>query len=186
MGARIKTHLRSTLLTLRQTIPEEKRRAFNAVIGKHVIDWATSLAKDHPEVVIGVYWPIRNEPDLRPTYAALIAQGVRLALPMVVSKDAPLRFMRWTPGDAMQKDSFGVAVPADGAIVSPQALLIPCVGFNRQRLRLGYGGGFYDRTLALDPRPATVGIAYSSGLVAFDGAAHDIALDLILTEMGRV
>jgi 5,10-methenyltetrahydrofolate synthetase len=109
---------------------------------------------------------------------------VRLALPVVVDKDAPLRFVNWTPGDAMLKDGFGVAIPASGEVVSPQALLIPCVGFNRQRLRLGYGGGFYDRTLAVDPRPTTVGIGYACGLVDFDGAAHDIALDMIFTETG--
>jgi 5,10-methenyltetrahydrofolate synthetase len=64
----------------------------------------------------------------------------------------------------------------------PQALLIPCVGFNRNKIRLGYGGGFYDRTLAPLSRPRTVGIAYSCGLAEFDGAAHDIALDAVITE----
>lgn len=179
-----KVLLRSALLTVRKAISERARLDFDTRIGERVIAWATRLASANPEVVLGVYWPIRNEPDLRPAYAQLSAQGVRLALPVVVDKDAPLRFVNWTPGDAMLKDGFGVAIPASGTVVSPLALLIPCVGFNRQRLRLGYGGGFYDRTLAIDPRPATVGIGYACGLVDFDGAAHDIALDMIFTETG--
>ncbi|WP_225869951.1 5-formyltetrahydrofolate cyclo-ligase [Glaciimonas sp. PCH181] len=181
-----KSQLRSALLQARKAMSDDDRSAFNTAIGDQVIAWATSLVAHHPEIVIGVYWPIRNEPDLRPTYAALIAQGVQLALPVVVDKDVPLRFVRWTPGDAMLKDSFGVAIPANQTIVNPQALLIPCVGFNRERLRLGYGGGFYDRTLAIAPRPTTVGIGYANGLAEFEGAAHDIALDLILTETGHL
>lgn len=181
-----KPQLRNALLEARKAMSDADRRVFNATIGDQVIAWAASLVADHPEIVIGVYWPIRNEPDLRPTYAVLSAQGVQLALPVVVDKDVPLRFVRWTPGDTMLKDSFGVAIPAHQTIVSPQALLIPCVGFNRERLRLGYGGGFYDRTLALSPRPSTVGIGYANGLAEFDGAAHDIALDMILTETGRL
>jgi len=179
-----KALLRSALLTARKSISEGERVAFDTRIGERVIAWASTLASGNPDVVLGVYWPIRNEPDLRPTYAQLSAQGVRLALPVVMDKNAPLRFLNWTPGDAMIKDSFGVAIPASGEVVRPQALLIPCVGFNRQRLRLGYGGGFYDRTLAVDPRPMTVGIGYACTLVDFDGAAHDIALDAIFTETG--
>jgi len=181
-----KVLLRSALLTTRKAISASERLDFDARIGKRVIAWATKLASDNPTIVLGVYWPIRNEPDLRPAYAQLGTQGVRLALPVVVDKNAPLQFVNWAPGDAMRKDSFGVAIPASGEVVSPQALLIPCVGFNRQRLRLGYGGGFYDRTLAIDPRPMTVGIGYACALVDFDGASHDIALDAIFTETGNL
>jgi 5-formyltetrahydrofolate cyclo-ligase len=69
-------------------------------------------------------------------------------------------------------------------IVQPQALLIPCVGFNRQRMRLGYGGGYYDRTLAASPRPLAIGIAYRGSLATFAADPYDIALDAIITEDG--
>ncbi|QRX83956.1 5-formyltetrahydrofolate cyclo-ligase [Glaciimonas sp. PAMC28666] len=191
-----KALLRIALLTARKRIPDDQRRAFDTAIGAQVLDWATSMSggnaggkSDFPDVlgvpgVLGVYWPIRGEPDLHATYAALIARGVRLALPVVIGAEEPLQFVRWTPGEAMIKDSFGVPFPASGDIVSPQALLIPCVGFTRARLRLGYGGGFYDRTLAVNPRPTTIGISYAEALVEFDSGMHDIALDQIFTESG--
>ena len=183
--------LRIALLAARKAISADQRLTFDTAIGERVINWATALPDGNSEDVpgrfpvsgvLGVYWPIRDEPDLRPAYATLIARGVQLALPVVVGKDAPLQFIRWQPGEAMIKDSFGVAIPANGEIVIPQALLIPCVGFNPQRLRLGYGGGFYDRTLAIEPRPIALGIAYAAGLVDFSGGHHDIALDQIFTE----
>ncbi|MBC7489842.1 MAG: 5-formyltetrahydrofolate cyclo-ligase [Glaciimonas sp.] len=181
-----KAYLRSTLLKMRKSIQEDQRRSLSTTIGEYVINWAKTLAEDNPKIVIGVYWPIRNEPDLCTAYDTLIAQGIGLALPVVVDKDAALRFVQWIPGDALTKDGFGITIPVNGAVVSPRILLIPCVGFNRQRLRLGYGGGFYDRTLAIGHRPITVGISYANGLVNFEGAAHDIALDLLFTETGYV
>ncbi|KAF3997314.1 5-formyltetrahydrofolate cyclo-ligase [Glaciimonas immobilis] len=178
--------VRSQLLTLRQRIPIEDRKRFDATLGDNITKWATILLETNVDLVLGVYWPIRDEPDVRAAYAELVARGVRLALPVVVAKDAALQFVLWTPGDVMIKDSFGVGIPAHGEAVSPHALLIPCVGFNPQRIRMGYGGGFYDRTLATTPRPATVGVAYSCGLAQFEGAVHDIALDRIFTETGTL
>ena len=177
-----KAQLRRTLLATRQAIDPAHRRDWDAELGKRVIAWATGWSQAHPDGTLGVYWPIRGEPDLRPAYDELAARGMRLALPVVTGVDSPLRFVSWTPGEAMVKDGFGVAIPASYVTVMPQALLIPCVGFNRNKIRLGYGGGFYDRTLAPLSRPQTVGIAYSCGLAEFDGAAHDIALDAVITE----
>ena len=77
----------------------------------------------------------------------------------------------------------GIAVPAPPrTVVQPQALLVPCVGFNADRIRLGYGGGFYDRTLENMPRPLTIGIGYACAQADFDAAPHDVALDMIVTE----
>jgi len=147
-------------------------------IGERLKAWCV----DHPFRTLGVYWPIRGEPDLRNVYEELFANGMKLALPVVTGKDAPLRFIAWTPGDAMQKDQYGIGIPASGIEVRPDAVLVPCVGFNEQRFRLGYGGGFYDRTLAQAPRPVAVGIAYASSLTAFEADAFDIALDRVITE----
>ncbi len=102
---------------------------------------------------------------------------------MVVERDAPLGFAEWLPGEPTVTDRLGVAVPAELRMVErPPALLVPCLGFNALGYRVGYGGGFYDRTLAPEPRPATVGIAYGCQRVEFAGDAHDIPLDGVITE----
>ncbi|MEN3295552.1 MAG: 5-formyltetrahydrofolate cyclo-ligase [Burkholderiales bacterium] len=174
-----KAALRRALIANRQAIAPEVRRQWDQAIGARVLERLAT----HKTKTLGVYWPIRGEPDLRATYTELAARGLQLALPLVVGKEEALRFAAWTPGDPLSKDALGVAVPVDTRkTVQPDMLLVPCVGFNAMNLRLGYGGGFYDRTLAVQPRPLAVGIAYECGLVEFDGAAHDIALDEIITE----
>lgn len=154
----------------------------DAAIGERVMAWWST----HRAGTLGVYWPIRGEPDLRETYANLAAQGARLALPIVLDEDLPLRFIEWKPGDAMTRDVYGVAIPLTGAEVQPDALLIPCVGFNAQRFRLGYGGGFYDRTLAGSERPVAIGIGYECGRADFEPGVHDIALDTVITEASPI
>ncbi|TFW09777.1 5-formyltetrahydrofolate cyclo-ligase [Oxalobacteraceae bacterium OM1] len=173
-----KAELRRQLLAHRQSISAEVRREWDIAIGRRVLAWWNA----NPVAVLGVYWPIRSEPDLRPFYDGLAARGARLALPLVAQVDAPLQFHAWQPGDTLIKDSYGVMVPADGAVVHPDALLIPCVGFNAGNIRLGYGGGFYDRTLASAARPLAVGVAYALARRDFPGDAHDVALDAIITE----
>lgn len=178
-----KTSLRRALIANRQAIEPEVRNQWDAAIGARVIDWWAL----HGAQTLGVYWPVRGEPDLRNVYVELAARGVQLALPVVIAKNEPLRFAAWAPGDPLITDALGVAIPAQAHNpVEPGALLVPCVGFNTNRMRLGYGGGFYDRTLALEPRPFTVGIAYECALVEFDGAAHDVALDRIITEQSSL
>jgi 5-formyltetrahydrofolate cyclo-ligase len=171
--------LREALLHARRELAPADRTAAAGAIENAVIGW---WERQRP-ASLGVYWPIRGEPDLRPLYAALQARGVQLALPVVDDdSERPLRFLAWTPGEALLEDRFGAAAPARQNALLPAALLIPCVGFNAQRVRLGYGGGFYDRMLAQTPRPLTLGVAYDCAEVRFDGEAHDIALDAIVTE----
>jgi 5-formyltetrahydrofolate cyclo-ligase len=176
-----KAVLRGTLLSRRRAIGAAMRSAWDADLCAHVLAWCrTSQAP-----LLGVYWPLRGEPDLHPAYAALAGSGLALALPVVLQADAPLAFAAWTPGEAMVKDSMGVAVPAQLRLVEqPPALLVPCLGFNADGFRLGYGGGYYDRTLAARPRPYAVGIAYSCLAAHFASAPHDVALDRIITELG--
>ncbi|WP_123070542.1 5-formyltetrahydrofolate cyclo-ligase [Massilia aurea] len=174
-----KALLRNTLKALRRAIDPATKHAWDDRIGARVIAWYRA----HPHETLGVYWPLAGEPDLRPAYAELAQAGVRLALPVVVERDAPLGFAEWIPGEPTVNDRLGVAVPAELRMIErPPALLVPCLGFNAQGYRVGYGGGFYDRTLAPEPRPATVGIAYACQLVAFDGDAHDVPLDSVITE----
>lgn len=174
-----KAELRRALLATRRAITPELRAGWDAQIGRRVRAWLAA----HPVRLLGVYWPIQGEPDLRPDYAELARQGVALALPVVRERDAPLAFVEWLPGEELAKDQFGVPVPErQRPVRQPDALLVPCVGFNAQRFRLGYGAGFYDRTLAQPGRGLALGVAYDCACAAFGIAAHDVALDLIITE----
>lgn len=174
-----KTLLRNTLKARRRAIEPAVKRAWDDRIGARVLAWWQA----NPHAALAVYWPLAGEPDLRPAYAEIAAAGVRLALPVVIERDAPLGFAEWIPGEATETDRLGVAVPRDLRMIArPPALLVPCLGFNALGYRVGYGGGFYDRTLAPEPRPATLGIAYACQLVEFDGDVHDVPLDQVITE----
>lgn len=175
-----KSALRKQLLAARRALDADTRAQWDRALCGQVLAWQ----RQSKAQVLGVYWPLSGEPDLNAAYAELARRGVRLLLPVVVSRDAALEFAHWQMGEAMVKDKMGVAVPADLRMESyPPALLVPCLGFNRHGYRLGYGGGFYDRTLAREPRPATVGIAYSCLQADFPDDAHDVALDTVLTEL---
>ena len=174
-----KASLRKALLATRRALPETTRTQWDAAIAQRLLDWCTTgnIAE------LAVYWPLHGEPDLHAAYLALAARGVALSLPVVLEKHAPLAFASWTPGEPMVKDGMGVAVPAGLRLRSaPAALLVPCLGFNLARYRLGYGGGYYDRTLAHAPRPLTLGIAYGCLQAEFASGPYDIALDHIMTE----
>ena len=173
--------MRRELVALRAAIDPARKAAWDVAIGAHLLAWW----RTRPVETLGVYWPLRAEADLSPAYAELAHAGVRLALPVVLARDAALGFADWQPGEAMVKDAMGVAVPENLRMVAlPPALLVPCLGFNQARFRLGYGGGYYDRTLEHLPRPFTLGIAYACLAAQFVSAAHDVALDRIVTELG--
>ncbi|WP_152883217.1 5-formyltetrahydrofolate cyclo-ligase [Duganella sp. FT27W] len=174
-----KGELRQQLLAARRAFDTESRAQWDRDIGRQVVAWWHAAQP----ATLGVYWPLRGEPDLSAAYAELERLGARLLLPVVVARDAALEFADWRIGEAMVRDGMGVAVPADLRLQDyPAALLVPCLGFNAGGYRLGYGGGFYDRTLARTPRPVTVGIAYSALQVGFDADLHDVALDRMITE----
>ena len=178
-----KTALRKALRTARGALDPAIKVQWDAHIGAQVLAWWRVRQVDS----VGVYWPLAGEPDLRAAYGELAKAGVQLALPVVMERAAPLTFVAWTPGEPMIPDEIGVQVPADLRFLArPPALLVPCLGFNEDNYRLGYGGGYYDRTLAPTPRPHTLGIAYSTQLAVFSHAAHDVPLDVVITEATRV
>ena len=148
---------------------------------------AAALA-DQPHHCIGFYWPFRGECDLRPFMGRLYPQGITPALPVVVAKAQPLIFRTWRPDAAMTTGVWDIPIPDGTPEVHPTLLLVPLVGFDDQRFRLGYGGGFYDRTLAgRDPQPVTWGIGLScQRLPTIVPGPHDIAMDRIFTEQGQV
>ncbi len=139
----------------------------------------------HPECV-GAYCATRGEFDPHPTLQALHAEAgnAALALPVVDPATHSMRFVLWAPGDALQKGPYDIAEPAhQDADVTPDVLLIPCVGFLDIGLRLGYGGGYYDRYLARHPEIFTIGLAFDvCRIESLDSQPHDRLLDVILTE----
>jgi 5,10-methenyltetrahydrofolate synthetase len=178
-----KAALRKALKTARRGLDPAIKVQWDAHIGAQVVTWWRLRQMD----TVGVYWPLAGEPDLRAAYAELALAGVRLALPVVMERDAPLAFTEWQLDEPMLVDEMGVAVPATLRFVErPPALLIPCLGFNAEGYRLGYGGGYYDRTLELVPRPLTLGIAYSNQEAQFGHAEHDVPLDVIVTERSQI
>lgn len=178
-----KAALRTALKTTRGVLDPAIKVQWDAQIGAQVLAWWRLRQVG----TMGVYWPLAGEPDLRAAYAELARAGVALALPVVMERDAPLAFVAWTPGEAMLPDRMGVQVPRDLRFVArPPALLVPCLGFTQDAYRLGYGGGYYDRTLADAPRPYTLGIAYSNQEAVFSHGSHDVPLDVIVTEATRV
>jgi 5-formyltetrahydrofolate cyclo-ligase len=178
-----KSALRKALRAARGALDPAVKVQWDAHIGAQVMAWWRLRQVD----AIGVYWPLAGEPDLRAAYAELGKAGVRLALPVVMERDAPLSFVAWTPGEPMLPDQMGILVPATLRFVDrPPALLIPCLGFNEDNYRLGYGGGYYDRTLVPVPRPHTLGIAYGNQQAVFSHGPHDLPLDVIVTEATQI
>ncbi|MFC5460314.1 5-formyltetrahydrofolate cyclo-ligase [Massilia niabensis] len=178
-----KAALRRALKAQRASLDDAGKRERDARIGAQVLAW---WRRTRPPL-LAVYWPLSGEPDLHDTYRALALEGAALALPVVVERHAPLAFAAWTPGEPMLTDPMGIAVPAQlRTVPRPPALLVPCLGFNEHGYRLGYGGGFYDRTLAGGVKPATLGIAYACQEADFGADVHDLPLDLIVTEATTV
>ncbi|MFD2365293.1 5-formyltetrahydrofolate cyclo-ligase [Pseudoduganella sp. GCM10020061] len=174
-----KAELRREMSARRRALEPAVKARYDAAICARLVQWWQGA---QPRSV-AVYWPLKGEPDIGPACAQLQALGVQLVLPVVVARDAALAFAEWTPGEEMIKDEMGVAIPAHARMApQPEAVVIPCLGYNEGRFRLGYGGGYYDRTLEATPRPMTVGVAYSFSKVEFDSAEHDVALDVIITE----
>ena len=140
------------------------------------------------EATVGAYWPIKGEFDALPALYRWSEsdESRRIGLPVINRDTKQLRFHVWYPGCPMEDDAYGIPKPKGTLAFEPALLLVPLVGYGPGGNRLGYGGGFYDRTLAaLSPRPYTVGVGYGHGYIPWLKAeAHDVALDAILNEDG--
>ncbi len=138
-----------------------------------------------PGAIVAGYFPFRDEADPRGLMAALSAKGHRLALPSV-EPDKPLAFRAWTMGDAMHTSPYGIAEPLAGAPEAvPDLVLVPLLAFDATGHRLGYGGGFYDRTLQALKGATAIGVAYAGQEVpALPREAHDHPLQAVITENG--
>jgi 5-formyltetrahydrofolate cyclo-ligase len=187
--------LRARLRSLRQTMSVAERQHSSAALCTRLQRWfeqhlATLPAAQHssPLIVAG-FWPLDLEPDLRPLLHWLDLHQVTVCLPVIVERNAPLEFHRWTPSTQLTTKGFGVMEPPRQQALVPEMMLVPTLGFTPQAGRLGYGGGYYDRSLAAlhnaGVSPLTIGIAWQQGLLtetdAFTPQPHDVILNTIAT-----
>ena len=178
---------RERLRADRQALGVEARQAVGQALALHLQALLQNRFDGARGRVFSAYWPIKGEPDLRPLMADLHAAGVTVALPLVEVKAAPLVFRRWTPETRMVRGDWNIPVPPPEAeALIPDITLAPVMGWDGACYRLGYGGGYFDRTLAaLSPRPFTIGIGFQSArLATIFPQPHDIPLDVIVTEAG--
>ena len=204
-----KATARKTLIEQRLNLPDRLQRA--ELLQRVLRIWLVG----RPDTVIGAYWPIKGEFDPLPALYrwqedALLEPSItglksapqaepvmatdslahrlprKIGLPVVNKQTKTLTFHAWYPGCPMEEDAYGIPKPKDTELVVPTLLLVPCVGWGPGGYRLGYGGGFYDRTLAsYAPKPVTVGLGYSIGyLPDLRCEPHDVPLDAILSEQG--
>jgi 5,10-methenyltetrahydrofolate synthetase len=174
--------LRRQLQAERQTLIDRHQRAMHL---QEVLRVWLLAREDH---LVGAYWPIKGEFDALPAMYRWAEANPkrRIGLPVIDKTSKHLSFHVWYPGCEMEEDAYGIPKPKNTPVFVPTLLLVPCVGYGPKGVRLGYGGGFYDRTLAtLSPRPATVGLAYANGFVPWLVAeAHDVPLDAVLNDEG--
>ena len=175
---------RERLIAIRLAIPADERRLHS----ERIAGWLDEALGDISGRIVSAYWSFRGEPDLRFWMEGLADRGAVCALPVVVQRHAPLAFRGWRRGDKLQPGVWNIPVPSDGPSVTPDIVLAPVVGFDPACYRLGYGGGFFDRTLAALPRPPRiVGVGYARQAIrTIYPQGHDIPMDMIVTELGIV
>ncbi len=173
---------RMRLLAARAALPVAAREAAAAAIGRHLDEALGDVAGK----VISGYWPIKAELDLRPWLLTQRLRGASVVLPIVTEKAAPLHFREWGPDVRMERGFWNILVPAEGAWLVPDMVIVPVVGFDAACFRLGYGGGYFDRTLAAlggACTPYGIGLAESRVPTIFP-QPHDIAMRAVITENG--
>lgn len=177
---------RQRLLEERAALSVAVRHDASEIIADHIDRFLAARFESLEGMTISAWWPIKAELNLRHWLTGLAARGARAALPVVVTPHAPLEFRVWTPDCKMVQGFWKIPVPADGPAVTPDITLAPLVGWDDAGYRLGYGGGYFDRTLAaLDPRPFAIGIGLQVARVqTIFPQPHDIPMDAIVTEIG--
>ncbi|ENO85013.1 5-formyltetrahydrofolate cyclo-ligase [Thauera linaloolentis] len=175
-------HLRQQALEARQALSAAHREDLERQLVFHLDGVIGGLAPR----TLGFCWPYRAEPDLRAWVQAWLGEDETrvAALPVVVEKRAAMHFRRWTPGAEMVPDRYGIPHPVEPLEVRPEVVLIPLNAFDAAGYRLGYGGGYFDRTLAQMDTIA-IGVGFELGRVPSAlPQAHDRPMDWIVTEAG--
>lgn len=185
--ARWRRAVRESAQAARMALTVAERQALSDRLCATVRAALAARGADRPGHVIAGYWPIKGEPDLRPLLADLATRRVTVALPVVVRRASPLVFRRWSPGAALIRGDWAIPVPApEVGEVDPDTVLAPVLGWDPAGYRLGWGGGYFDRTLAArKPRPLAIGLGLTQArLPTIYPQPHDIAMDVIVTEDG--
>jgi len=169
-------------LDRRRAIPVPQRREYSSGIAKRVLE-AIGTAEG---ITVSLYWPIRGEPDLRDLMDEIARRGGCCALPVVIERNQPLEFHTWKPGDRLVRGFWNIPVPSNGARVVPDIVVAPVVAFDCACYRLGYGGGYFDRTLGvISGEPRVLGVGYAQAAIdTIYPQPHDIPMDAIVTESG--
>lgn len=173
---------RAELIAQRVALEPIRRRQMNAAISAHIEAGFAPLAG----MTVGFCWPFKGEFDARFAIRHFRGLGAGAALPVVVAKATPLQFRAWWPGAPMTTGVYDIPIPDGTALVVPDAALVPMNGFDAQGYRLGYGGGYFDRTLdATSPPPLAIGVAFEfAGLPTIRPQPHDVPMDFVVTEAG--
>ena len=171
---------RGVLLARRGAVPAVERGQWDRSI-------EARLEADFPllgRMTLGFYWPFPGEFDARSLIGQLRTQGARVALPVVIAKKHPLEYREWWPGVAMKAGAMDILAPEGTPVLVPDAVLMPPVGFSEEGARLGYGAGYFDRTLAsLHPQPLKIGVAYElQRMPTIYPQPHDVLMDFVVTE----
>ena len=172
---------RQRLIEARLALSPDNRREMSEAIACNLETELGNVAGQ----TISFYWPFRGEPDLRQLMERLREGGAKCALPIVVEKAQPLVFRSWREGEKLERGVWNIPVPARGETVTPDIVIAPLVGFDPHRYRLGYGGGFFDRTLAAAPfKPRVIGVGYGlQAITTIFPQPHDIPMDVVVTEL---
>jgi 5-formyltetrahydrofolate cyclo-ligase len=177
-------HAMTSKQELRRDARTRRKALADSGFALAIAPYAEDLALT-PGMIVGGYHALPDEADPSLLLARLVELGCQIAFPRVVTKDQPLEFHHVPDGDVLEPGSFGIPEPlSHWPRARPDLLLVPLLAFDADGHRLGYGGGFYDRTLALSKVPA-IGIAYAGQEVAvLPHESHDAVLDAVLTECG--
>jgi len=173
---------RAELIAARVAFPSNSRKIWNERI-MALLDTGFPVP---PSTIVGFCWPYKGEPDPRFTIRRWRDRGIIAALPAVIQKAGPLQFRTWWPGAPMMPGAYGILAPDDTEIVVPDAVLVPMNGFDDRGYRLGYGGGYFDRTLAaLERRVLAIGLSHEAlRLQTIHPQPHDIPMDFVVTDAG--
>jgi 5-formyltetrahydrofolate cyclo-ligase len=182
LNSAFRADLRRAAVSARLAMTGAEHARLSALIEGHL----HALLMPRPPGVLAFCWPIRAEFDARPLLAQLLDRGWGGCVPTVMAPHAPMVFRAWTPDSAMTEDRHGIPIPAADGQVIPDVILLPVVAFDAMGFRLGYGGGYFDRTLAgMVPRPLAIGVGFELARVeTIRPEPHDIALDAVVTETG--
>ena len=174
--------VRRDRISVREALTSQDRQQRNRAIDQSLEAGFAALGQG----VVGFCWPYRNEPEPRFAVRRWREAGATAALPVVLAPRTPMIFRQWWPGVEMAPGVYSIPYPTDSPEAVPTAALVPLVGFDPEGYRLGYGGGYFDRTLAaLETMPVTIGLGYEVGrLRTIHPQPHDIPFDFMVTEAG--